>query len=61
MTDHPLDLDTVQAFVRIAELDSFTRAAEAMRTTQGAVSLKLKWLEERLGCRTIQALLCRAW
>jgi DNA-binding transcriptional LysR family regulator len=54
MTTNPLDLDAVQAFVRIAELGSFTRAAEAMRTTQGAVSLKLKRLEERLGCRLVE-------
>jgi DNA-binding transcriptional LysR family regulator len=54
MTYHPLDLDSVQAFVHIAELGSFTRAAEAMRTTQAAVSLKLKRLEERLGRRLIE-------
>ncbi len=54
MTDRPLDLDAVQAFIRIAELGSFTRAAEAMQTTQGAVSLKLKRLEARLGCRLIE-------
>lgn len=50
----PLDLDAVQAFIRVAELGSFTRAAEAMRTTQAAVSLKLKRLEERLGCRLVE-------
>jgi DNA-binding transcriptional LysR family regulator len=49
----PLDLDAVQAFVRIAELGSFTRAAEGLRTTQAAISLKLKRLERRLGCRLI--------
>lgn len=54
MIEHPLDLDAVQAFIRIAELGSFTRAAEAMRTTQAAVSSKLKRLEERLGCRLIE-------
>ncbi|SMH39826.1 LysR family transcriptional regulator [Azospirillum agricola] len=54
MIDQPLDLDSVRAFVRIAELESFTRAAEAMRTTQAAVSLKLKRLEERLGCRLFE-------
>lgn len=54
MTGRPLDLDAVEAFVRIAELDSFTRAAEVMRTTQAAVSLKLKRLEERLGCRLVE-------
>src|SRR5919205_1492933 len=54
MTKRPLDLDAVRAFVRVAELDSFTRAAEAMRTTQSAVSLKLKRLETRLGCRLVE-------
>src|SRR5262245_15029426 len=54
MIERPLDLDAVQAFVRIAELDSFTRAAEAMRTTQAAISLKLKRLEQKLGCRLIE-------
>ncbi len=54
MIDRPLDLDAVQAFIRIADLGSFTRAAEAMRTTQAAISLKLKRLEERLGCRLVE-------
>jgi DNA-binding transcriptional LysR family regulator len=54
MMDRPLDLDAVLAFVRIAELGSFTRAAEAMSTTQAAVSLKLKRLEARLGWRLVE-------
>ncbi len=54
MIERFLDLDAVQAFIRIAELGSFTRAAEAMQTTQAAVSLKLKRLEERLGCRLVE-------
>ncbi|AWN15709.1 LysR family transcriptional regulator [Salinisphaera sp. LB1] len=54
MTNRPLDLTTVQAFVRIAELGSFTRAAQATGTTQSAVSLKLKRLETRLGYRLIE-------
>jgi DNA-binding transcriptional LysR family regulator len=54
MMERPLDLDAVQAFVRIAELGSFTRAAEAMQTTQAAVSLKLRRLEDRLGCQLIE-------
>ncbi|MBB1093417.1 LysR family transcriptional regulator, partial [Rhodopseudomonas palustris] len=53
MTASPLDLDALQAFVRIAELGSFTRAAEALHTTQAAISLKLKRLERRLGRRLI--------
>jgi len=47
-------LDAVHAFVRIAELGSFTRAGEAMLTTQAAVSLKLKRLESRLGSKLIE-------
>ena len=54
MTKRALDLDAVHAFIRIADLGSFTRAAEAMRTTQAAVSLKLKRLEDRLGCRLVE-------
>jgi DNA-binding transcriptional LysR family regulator len=54
MIERPLDLDAVQAFIHIAELGSFTRAAEAMGTTQAAVSLKLKRLEDRLDCRLIE-------
>ncbi len=50
----PLDLDAVQAFVLVADLCSFTRAAEVLDTTQSAVSLKLKRLEERLGRRLLE-------
>ena len=49
-----LDLEAIQAFVLVAELRSFTRAAEAMDSTQSAVSLKLKRLEDRLGKRLIE-------
>ncbi|WP_216092291.1 LysR family transcriptional regulator, partial [Burkholderia sola] len=44
-----LDLDAVRAFVLVADLASFTRAADALGTTQSAVSLKLKRLEAHLG------------
>lgn len=54
MTIRSLDIDAVRAFIRVAELESFTRTAEAMQTTQGAVSLKLKRLEARLGYRLIE-------
>ncbi|MBO9708968.1 MAG: LysR family transcriptional regulator [Caulobacter sp.] len=49
-----LDVDAVRAFVAIADLGGFTRAAEALGATQGAVSVKLKRLEERLGHRLIE-------
>jgi len=48
-----LDLEAVQAFVLVADLKSFTRAAEAMDTTQSAVSLKIKRLEHDLGRRLL--------
>ena len=38
----------------IADLQSFTRAAEALGTTQGAISVKLKRLEHGLGHKLIE-------
>ncbi|WNL46429.1 LysR family transcriptional regulator [Dyella sp. BiH032] len=49
-----LDLDAVKAFVLTADLQSFTRAAEALATTQSAISLKLRRLEEQLGRRLLE-------
>src|SRR5262245_55033524 len=49
-----LDLDAVRAFVLIADLASFTRAAAALDTTQSAVSLKLKRLEQKIGRRLLE-------
>src|SRR5664279_6564802 len=49
-----LDLSTVQAFLLVADLQSFTRTAEALGTTQAAVSLKLQRLEATLGKRLVE-------
>src|SRR5260221_5670901 len=49
-----LDIEAVQAFVLTADFKSFTRAAEAMDTTQSAVSLKIKPLEDGLGRRLLE-------
>nr|WP_256473148.1 LysR family transcriptional regulator [Phyllobacterium sp. 21LDTY02-6] len=49
-----LEVDAVRAFVMIAEHRSFTRAAEALGTTQGAISVKLKRLEDRLSQKLIE-------
>jgi len=49
-----LDVDAVQAFVTIADFQSFTNAAQALGTTQGAISVKLKRLEDRLGHKLIE-------
>ncbi|KAA0124616.1 LysR family transcriptional regulator [Methylobacterium sp. P1-11] len=51
--DRPLDLEGVLAFVRVVDLGSFTRAAEALATSQAAISLRLKRLEDRLGTRLL--------
>jgi len=49
-----LDIEAVQAFIRVADLKSFTRAAEAMDSSQSAVSLKVKRLEDALGRRLLE-------
>ncbi|WP_027526140.1 LysR family transcriptional regulator [Bradyrhizobium sp. Ec3.3] len=49
-----LDIATVQAFLLVSDLQSFTRAAEALGTTQAAVSLKLQRLETLLGKRLVE-------
>jgi DNA-binding transcriptional LysR family regulator len=54
MLTRTLDIDAVRAFTLVAELQSFTRAAQATATTQSAVSLKLKRLENRLSARLVE-------
>jgi DNA-binding transcriptional LysR family regulator len=49
-----LDVDAVQAFVLVADLQSFTKAAHALGTSQAAISVKVKRLEERLGSRLLE-------
>src|SRR5215469_12778373 len=49
-----LDLDAVRAFVLVADLQSFTRTAEALDSTQSAISLKLRRLEDQLGRRLLE-------
>ncbi|MGO4717194.1 LysR family transcriptional regulator [Bradyrhizobium sp. 2TAF24] len=49
-----LDIPTVQAFLLVADLQNFTRAAEALGTTQAAVSMKLQRLEALLGKRLLE-------
>jgi DNA-binding transcriptional LysR family regulator len=49
-----LDLDAVKAFVFIADLQSFTRAAEQLDSTQSALSLKVRRLEDQLGRRLLE-------
>jgi DNA-binding transcriptional LysR family regulator len=49
-----LDIPAVRAFLLVAELHSFTRAAEALGTTQAAVSMKLQRLEAVVGKRLLE-------
>src|SRR5262249_8852777 len=49
-----LDIPTVQAFLLVAELESFTRAAEVLGTTQASVSMKLQRLESLLKKRLVE-------
>jgi DNA-binding transcriptional LysR family regulator len=49
-----LDVDAVRIFVMIADLQSFTLAAEALGSTQATISVKLRRLEEKLGARLIE-------
>jgi len=49
-----LDIPTVQAFLLVADLQNFTRAAEALGTTQAAVSMKLQRLEAVLEKRLVE-------
>ena len=49
-----LDIDAVEAFVLVAEMRSFTRAAEALDATQSAVSARIRRLEDGLGRRLLE-------
>lgn len=49
-----LDLDAVAAFLQTAELNSFTRAAEALGTAQSLVSTRIRRLEDGLGQALLQ-------
>lgn len=49
-----LDIDALRALVLVAEYRSFTRAAEALSTSQAAISLRLKRLEARLDRRLLE-------
>ncbi len=49
-----LDIDAVRAFTLVADLQSFTRAAQSVGKTQSAISLQLKRLETRLAARLVE-------
>ena len=41
--------DCLKVFSRVAQLGSFTAAANELNTTQSAVSKKIAWLEKEIG------------
>jgi len=56
---HPrdtMDIHQLTAFVRVAQLGNFTRAAESLRLTQPAVTRQVAGLEARLGTRLVERL-----
>lgn len=49
MTEKPMDLDLVRAFLAVVRLGSFRQAAEHLNRTQAAVSQQVQRLEDALG------------
>ena len=45
-----MEIRNLMTFIRVAELCSFTKAAEALGYTQSTVSFQIKQLEDELGC-----------
>jgi DNA-binding transcriptional LysR family regulator len=50
---HNLDIDLLRAFVTVADLGSFTRAADTLLRRQSTLSLQIKRLEDGLGRRLL--------
>jgi DNA-binding transcriptional LysR family regulator len=49
-----VNLENVRAFVKVAELRSFTRAAEHLRLSKARVSAQVRDLEAEVGGRLLQ-------
>jgi DNA-binding transcriptional LysR family regulator len=49
-----MELEALRIFVKVAELGSFTRAAQQLGTTKSRVSLTVQALEAELGTRLLQ-------
>jgi len=56
-----MDLRRLEIFVRVAELGSFSRAADSLHLSQPAVSLHIRQLEERAGHRLLERVGKRAF
>ena len=51
-----MDLRQLEIFVKVAELGSFSRAAQALFLTQPTVSEHIRTLEDELGVRLLDRL-----
>jgi DNA-binding transcriptional LysR family regulator len=49
-----MDLEALRTFVKVAELGSFTRAAEQLGVTKSRASLRIQALEAEVGTRLLQ-------
>ncbi|MFL6663138.1 MAG: LysR family transcriptional regulator [Rhizobacter sp.] len=49
-----MDFDTLRIFARVAELASFTRAADQLGLAKGRVSMAVRQLEAQVGTRLLQ-------
>jgi len=47
------DIGTLETFIAVVDAGGFSRAAEKLETTPGAVSRRVSALEERLGLRLL--------
>ena len=54
MTTRAMDLEALRVFAKVAELASFSRAAEQLGLAKGRVSTCVRELEERVGARLLQ-------
>lgn len=50
----PIDLESLRIFVKVAELGSFTRAAEQLGIPKARVSTRVQHFEHELGARLLQ-------
>ncbi len=54
MAQLPFNLKHIEAFLAVADLGSFRRAAERLNTTQPNISNRISQLEDRLGLRLME-------
>ncbi|MFR1105670.1 MAG: LysR family transcriptional regulator [Acutalibacteraceae bacterium] len=49
-----MEIRNITAFVRVAETQSFSRAAEQLGYSQSAVTMQIKQLEDALGAQLFE-------